>query len=60
VFLHAESGEAMIELLLTLLIIVLVCQIVFAFVPGVDSRLIWLIILIIALYYVFGHRGFLR
>jgi hypothetical protein len=50
----------MIELLLTVLVVILICQLVFSFIPGLDQRLVGVIILVIVLYYVFGHRGFLR
>jgi hypothetical protein len=47
------------ELLLTILVIALVCQLVFSFLP-IDGRIVGLIILIILVMYLFGHRGLLH
>lgn len=46
----------MIELLLTIVVVILICQLVFSFIPRLDQRVVGLIILLIILFYVFGHR----
>ena len=51
----------LIKLVLALLIVILVLQLFFSFIPGLDQRIVTIIILLVVLTYFFGgHRGHWR
>lgn len=50
----------LIELLIVLLVIVLLAQLLLSFIPGLDRRIVGLLVVLIVLSYFFGSHGHIR
>lgn len=47
----------LIEMLVVLLLIILIAQLVLSLIPGLDRRIVGVVVLLIVLLYFFGYRG---